>query len=343
MNNVPSEGLQKVGFLARVSVGRVLARLASPKLTVLTFLWLAAGALWIAEGGDATHAMLGPLVLLTVNLCAALVVVPKLKSDPFLLVFHLALLALLALVTVARLTYMEGQVTLTRGVPFDGQYEKIEFGPWHGEHWARLRFTNDRVVDEFPANGDEYRTYNRVRWRDPSGTAREADIGDDRVLEIEGYRIYARYRGFAPLLLWEHPDGAIEYVSVQLGRIEPDGWHGGKTWQLPGGPEVWMGLDHRFERPARGATLIDLGSAQIASPLVVRIGDERNSLAPGATLRFPSGGALTYVRLDAWMSYRIAYQALTPWMVAACLMAAASLIGFYSRRVFRSAAPKEAQ
>lgn len=317
-----------------------LRRLAAPHLSVLAFVLVAAGALWVAEGGASpTAAMVPPLVLLVANLVAALVTHPRFRVDLPLLVFHLALLAFVGLLVVARLTYLDGTAPVTRGATFAGDVVELERGPWHGDGYKNLRFSNEGFVDEFPANGNEYRTYNRVRWWDGEGNPHLAEIGDDRPLVLDGYRIYATRRGFAPRLLWQPDAGGIQFASMQLGSIEADGWYAGNSWQLPGGPEIWLGLHHTVKRPPPGTVRADLGVADIATPLVVRTAAGRHELSPGQTLAL-DGGRLTYVRLDAWLGYRIVYDAATPWMIATLALAIASLIFFYVKRIFRRSSPE---
>jgi cytochrome c biogenesis protein len=321
-HNVPLPGLQAV-----------LALLAAPQATIAAFLLVAAAAIWVSQGGDPTRTLLLPLGVVALNLLAALIVSPRLRGDFLLLVFHLCLLALLLLVALTRLTHMEGQIALTRGALFDGRIDGLQQGPWHDNRWQRIRFINDGIIDEHPANGNEYRTFNRVRWWDRNGRIHAAEIGDDRPLLIDGYRIYAGPRGPAPLLLWEQTDGPIEYASLQLGVIHSDGWQQGKSWQLPGGPEIWVSLDHPFTRPEPGTVQVNLGTAEIRSPLVVRAGEMRHPLAPGESITLP-GGQLSYVRLEAWLGYRISYEVLTPWMAAAVLLAVVSLATYFLRRLF---------
>lgn len=317
---------------------RVLRRLAAPQLSVLSFVLIAAGALWVAEGGaSATVAMVPPLSLLVVNLIAALATHPRFRGDLPLLVFHLALLVLLGLLALARLTYLDAMVPVTRGTTFSGDVADAERGPWHGDGVKALRFSNEGFVDEFPANGNEFLTYNRVRWWDAEGASHVAVIGDDRPLVLDNYRIYATHRGFAPRLLWRQASGEIQFASMQLGRIASDGWNAGNSWSLHGGPEIWLGLNHVMETPQPGSRRADLGVADITTPLVVRVAGARHELLPGQSLEL-EGGTLTYVRLDAWMGYRIVYDGVIPWLIATLAVGIASLIAYYARRIFRRSA-----
>lgn len=311
-----------------------LRRLAAPRYSVAFFLLTAVGALAVAEAGAAaTWAMAVPFGLFLLNLLAALLTHPRFRLDLPLLLFHLALLALVLLFVLGRLTYMDGIVPVTRGAMFDGALVQVEHGPLHPGIPAQLRFRNDGFVDSFPPNGNEFRTDNRVRWWAVDGQAQAAEIGDDRPLVIAGYRIYATRRGFAPYFLWEEPSGRAEYASLQLGSVGPDGRFAGASWRLSGGAEMWVGLHHVVRPPARGSHRIDLGARDVTTPVVVRVGEQRHELLPGQSMAL-AGGRLTYVRLDAWLGYRIVYDMTTPWMIGCVLLGVVSLIWFYVKRVF---------
>lgn len=319
----------------RRSVWRpILRRVAAPQVSAACFVLAAAGALWVVEGdASPTFAMAPSLSLLVVNLLAGLVTNARLRTDLPLLIFHLALAAFVALILAARLTYVDGIVPVTRGTVFDGALTQVEHGPLHGEGLQAIRFSNEGFVDEYPLSGNEYRTYNTVRWWDKRGQPHLAEIGDDRPLIIDGYRIYATRRGLAPRLLWQRTSGEFEYASIQLGHLQADGWYEGNSWQLEGGPSIWVGMQHDIVRPSPGSRREDLGVMTIDSPLVVRVGAQRREIRKGESLML-AGGTLTYSQLDAWLGYRIVYDPTTNWIMATALLAIGSLIWFYMRRVF---------
>ncbi|MCM2313064.1 MAG: hypothetical protein NDI84_16850, partial [Steroidobacteraceae bacterium] len=141
-----------------------LTALASPKLSAIFFVVMAAAALWAKEPGrNITLAMLVPFLLLTLNLVAAIVTNRRFRADLPLLVFHLALLALIFALVAARLTYFEGQATVTAGTTFDGNLVGEEHGPLHDRTIADLRFTNLGFTENYPERGRYHATYNRIR------------------------------------------------------------------------------------------------------------------------------------------------------------------------------------
>ena len=311
---------------------RTLVLLASPKLTVAIFLLIAAAVLWINEGGNKTLAIAPPLLLLIINLSASIATHGKLRTNLALLIFHLALIAFLVLLLVARLTYLNGQIAINLGNSYDGHLLASEQGPWHINRLRSQRFTNLDFIDEFPADGDGYLTFNRVSWQDQQGATFYAEIGDDTPLVMDGYRFYATRRGFTPRLIWQPDSGTIHSVDIRLGLVEPDGWHAGYEWQAPEGEKLWITLDYQVKHPEPGASLKNLNMKHIDAPVVIRTKSERLLLPLGETLEI-NGGKLTYSSLNVWMGYQVVYDPAMPWLFGTCLVGIFSLIAFYIRRI----------
>ncbi|WP_156822026.1 cytochrome c biogenesis protein ResB [Azoarcus sp. KH32C] len=316
--------------------------LASPKLSAAFFVVMAGCALWarIPER-SATLAMLLPFSLLTANLLAAIVTNRRFRADLPLLVFHLALLALVVTLVVARLTYFEGQATVTGGTAFDGKLISETSGALHSRRLDDLRFTNLGFTENYPERGHYHATYNRVRWR-ADGATHTADIGDDIPLILAGYRIYTtRHRGFSPVFRWQKTDGTDELGTVQLRDSNNGAFAGANEWQLPDGRQAWLMVD--IEAPSEEQTgahvRANLGAGSDTDRLILRVGDERHTLSPGEQLVLPEG-TLTYVRLDSWMGYRIVADPTKPWLIGTIAVAVISLVWFYSRIVFRPLSAK---
>jgi len=315
---------------------RLLVGLASPRWTVAIFVLLGAGALAVAEAGwNPTAVMLPPFALLGVNLAASVATNARFRRDLPLLVFHLALVALVILFTIARLTYFEGTTTLTADTEFDHTLLTEARGPLHPDRLSTLRFANEGFTEKFPERGDYHATYNAVRWWDDAGRSKVAEIGDDTPLVLDGYRIYtSARRGFSPVFRWQPAAGDVEYGTVQLQEVDGGGYAPASAWPLPAGPEVWVMLDFdRLPEPQSGERS-GLGAARMPHHLVLRVGDERRELRPGETAEL-DGGKLTYTGLGSWMGYRIIYDPTKPWLVATTIVAIASLLWFYARLLRR--------
>lgn len=327
--------LTMVAECRRVSVAELLRLLASPRLTVTFFLLTAASALAVAHGlGSATLLMVPPFALLAGNLGAALLTHPRFRADLPLLVFHLALLALVALFAIARLLVFEGQFVLTNGLNFDGHFEKEMRGQLHGDGYRQLAFVNDGFVEHSEGIAGRYRTSttNFVRWADPDGTWRAAEISDDRPLVLDGYRIYpSELRGFSAFLVWKPTEGAEERGAVNLPPIGSNEFPQGIAWRLADGTELWSMI--RTAPPGRFiGDRVNLGASSLDHSLVVWAGEERRELRPGGSATL-AGGRITYVALDAWIGYHVVADPTQPWIVATIIAAVGSLVWYYLRRL----------
>jgi len=311
--------------------------LASPRLTIAFFLVTAVGALLVARAGaNATLMMTLPFTLLVINTVAAVICKARFRADPPLLLFHLALLILVVLLVLSRLVYFQGGVILSEGTAFSGDLTVNEQGALHQGNVGGLRFQNEGFTDNFRQRSHENITYNQVRWWDDTGTSYMSVIGDDRPLILDGYRIYTtRHRGFAPLFYWQpEANAAGEYGTVQLEDKGGTSFAPAASWQLRGGPDVWLMLVLDKTAPEQGRDTGNFDTHAIAHKLIVRFNGERHFMDPGGNLEL-EGGRLSYVRLDSWMGYRLVYEPLMPWLVATVAVGVFSLLWLYTRLFFR--------
>lgn len=122
----------------------VLSFLASLKLALVLLLALGAGVLVAYMSVvRTTWALVIPLTLLAVNLSAAVATNAAFRRQKGLLVFHLALIAIILLIAAGRLTYLRGTLELTKGVLFDGNLTTSEAGPLHHSRLKDVRFVQD--------------------------------------------------------------------------------------------------------------------------------------------------------------------------------------------------------
>lgn len=310
-----------------------LQQLASARWTVLFFLLTAAAALAVGyELMTPTVMMAAPFVLLLVNSGAAILVHARFRADLPLLLFHLALVALVALIVLARLTYMKGTTTLSSGAAFDGQLLTEEHGPLYIGRLPEVHFANEGFTENYSARGQRHATYNQVSWQDDAGIWHLAQIGDDHPLLINGYKIYATsHRGFSPLFAWQPDDGSEEYGTVQLPDPQNGAFAPAINYKLPNGSDAWVMLDIKAQLEP-GKPRIGTGSNEPAHALVLRIGNARHVLHLGDQIQLP-GGRLRYARLDSWMGYAFSYDPTRPWIIATILIGIGSLIWFYWRRL----------
>ncbi len=279
-----------------------------------------------------------PLGLLAVNLSAALWVHRGLRRKGPMLVFHLALLALLLLAAVGRLTYLKGEAEVTEGADFGGQLSEVESGPWHTGNLERVEFRNLDLRVHYRASPGRTapkraETLNRVQWTGANGL-REGVIGDQYPLILEGYRIYtSRNFGFAPLFTWSPHSGQPRRGSVHLNQYPAARLNQVREWTPPGSQsQLWIQLDFEDD-------LLPVERASVLRPpaehqLVIRYGEQRQTLLPGQSLRLPEG-VLHYEELVMWMGYRFHYDWTLPWMLAVSLIAVAGLSLHYIQQTRR--------
>lgn len=319
---------------------RLLQAAASPRVTLAALAAIAAGVVAhsAAEGG--APALLAALFGLgAANLAAALLVQPRLRADLPLFVFHLALLALLVLGAVGRLTALTGTLELAQGEVFEGQLLTREEGPLHADGLSRLRFVNDGFTIEYGEGWRRGRTRNAVRVFGPGGEVTVRTVGDIDALVLDGYRFYTTpNKGFAPVFRWVPRDGeAMQRGAVHLPSYPAHEHRQAQAWRIPGtAHDAWVMLE--LDRPAIDPSRDSRFRLPDAHRLVFVLGLQRRELAPGDSVRLDEG-VLVYEGLVAWMGYRVFHDPTLPWLAVTALLAIASLGTFCWRRFGRRRAP----
>ncbi|MDH5330156.1 MAG: cytochrome c biogenesis protein ResB [Aquincola sp.] len=275
---------------------------------------------------------------LGINLLSALVVHPLLRRRLPLLVFHLALLALVLLVGAGRLMRLDGRFELLQGEAFGGRLLDQDAGALYVPRLERLAFRNEGFEIDYAAGRRRGATRNAVRWLDADGVARRAVIGDHRPLVIDGHRIYTTpNKGFAPVMRWqpaaggEPVRGAVHLPSYPMHELRQ-----ATEWTLPDGTRVWLML--RFDETLIAPDAPGRFSMPEQHHLVLRLGEARIELQPGQAWPL-ANGTLVYEGLRTWMGYRVSHDPALPWLLAAALLAALSLAWHYASS-FRT--PREA-
>lgn len=310
-------------------VMRPLRWAASMRLTQVLLGMLAAATLaaYMADGiGTLTLGV--PLGLLTVNLVAAVITNASFRRQPALLMFHLSLIAIVALLAASRLTAVTGRFELTEGAAFDGTLMSSSSGAL-ASPTVDASFVNAGFTVEYGSGLRRGRTRNEVRWIDADGTERQQVIGDQTALVVNGVKFYTTSnKGFAPLFDWtangETPvRGAVHLPSFPLHEGEQV-----RDWRpTAGAPAIRVSLrllDTVLD-PSRPGIL----RMPVRHVLHVRAGDVEAELLPGQGVAI-AGGELRYVGLRTWMGYKVAYDPLVPWLLAAALVAVLALVAHYA-------------
>ena len=201
---------------------RLLLALASLKFTPVGLLLLGVASVGVYKFDDAaTPWLAAPLLLLAVNLIAAVATNGIFRKQMPLLVFHLALIALVLLAAAGRLMYLKGTVELTEGAGFAGLKSR-DAGPLHAGRIDEVQFVNDGFEINYMPGPVLDRLVNRLRWQDAQGAERTGEIELNKPLILHGYRIYpTSNKGFAPLFLWQPGKGEATLAAggvIQCGR-----------------------------------------------------------------------------------------------------------------------------
>lgn len=308
-------------------------QLASHRVTLTALIGIGAGVLasnmgWVSY----TTALAVPLALFALNLVAAIIARPAFRKQPALLIFHLALLAVVLLVAASRLTHLTGWAEVRTGEEFAGRLENERRAPWHVGNIAGVRFVNEGFSIDYATGGRRRETSNRVSFLDAQGVRRSALIGDEHPLELAGYRFYtSSNKGFAATFTWEQLESnEMVLALVSFPSYPAQALRQSYEMQLPGGEQpVWaqLQLPEHF-MPKSGPTQFHVPQSHT---MIIRHGNQRHELRLGEDIRLGQH-RLRYVQLDTWMGYWVHYDWTRPWMLAAVVVAVASLIWYVTRR-----------
>lgn len=306
------------------AVKRAALALASTKFTPVGLVLLGVASVAVYKFDHrATPWLAVPLLLLSLNLIAAVATNGVFRRQLPLLIFHLALIALVLLAAIGRLSYLNGIAELTEGTAFDGLVSR-EAGPLHGGRLEQLHFVNDGFDIHYLEGPVLDRNVNRVRWHDAAGQEHAGTIESNKPLALFGYRIYpTSNKGFAPVMVWQPQGGAPIVGAVHLPSFPANATSQAQTWRPQGSQaDMWIMLrvDENLipaDRPSNFRLPDDRG-------IVLRHRDVRYELQPGQRVSLPDG-TLEYRELRTWMGYRVFYDWTIPWLLATCAVAVLSM------------------
>ncbi|MEN8169368.1 MAG: cytochrome c biogenesis protein ResB [Pseudomonadota bacterium] len=312
-------------YRIRAGVWHALVRMGSLRLTLWLFILFALCIAGYYFGGQQHNGLIiTPLLLLSLNLLATIATHTTFRRQVPLLVFHLALLGMLLLLVLGRLTYLKGEAEVTSGSDFEGLLNSIDAGPLH--HWpgSKLHFhLTDFSIDYAPGVQRDA-TRAQVSWQDSVGNTHQGIVGDQLPLVLDNYRFYTTHnKGFAALFQW-HPQGAMAQAgSIHFPSYPANEYKQAQSWVLPGTRhEVWSQLD--FDELILDPQNTSQFRPPVEHQLILRSGSERHLLRPGQTLQLAQG-RLHYQGLGTWMGFRVFYDWTLPWLLATVLLAVLSL------------------
>ncbi|MBS1142901.1 MAG: cytochrome c biosis protein ResB [Proteobacteria bacterium] len=263
---------------------------------------------------------------LGINLLAMMLTNPRFRQQRPLFVFHLALLAIIFLIAFGRMIYLKGQAELVEGLAFDGQLVSVDAGPWHPWRLDQASFVNRGFSIAYAPGLKRLETRNQVSWVDADGQNREAVIGDDKPLVLQGYRFYTTWnKGFSLLFEWVPERGEAGIGTVNLPSYPANALKQAQQWALPGLQEpLWSML--QFEGELIPADQDGHFRLPDDYRVVVRYADQRWELVPGANQKIAlPGGTLRFIELRSWMGYMLTWDATIPWLLGASTIAVLAL------------------
>lgn len=302
----------------------LLGRLASLKFTAWLLPALGAGAMvHCARAGAAPWWLLAPLAGLSVNLLAAILVAPRFRRQAALLVFHLCLLAVLALVAAGRLTYLDARVEIAEGQSFDpGLVEILAAGPLHHPRLAEVRFEQGEIQVDYAPRLVRGHTRSSVRIPDAAGGGTAGMVGDDTPLIAAGYHFYTTpNKGYAAVLTWEAQGGRAQTGTVHFPSYPMWDWKQVQSWQPPVGAPLQLEL--ALPQAVPMAQAWTLRAPQGARLRVIGAGLDR-SLQAGDRVQL-DGGILRLEAVRLWMGYRIFFDPTLPWLFSAAVLGVLAL------------------
>lgn len=309
-----------------------LERFASLKLTLVVLVMLGVGVVTSYRSEvRTTWTLVVPLLLIALNLGAAVATNGVFRRQTSLLMFHLALIAIILLVAAGRLTYLKGQLELSEGEEFAGDLVSHEAGPFHWWRLDQIRLINDGFTIEYAAGVKRGPTRNHLRYALEGGRTGHAVIGDNEPLVLNGYRFYTSFnKGFAPTFLWHPTRGETQFGTVHLPAYPIHEYRQARDWTLPGtSTAVWTQL--QFDEVILDPDKPSSFRLPQVHTLVLRVGDLRAEMRPGESIELPEG-RLEYAGLRAWMGYTVFSDWTTPWLLAAAALAVTSLAFHFWRK-----------
>lgn len=314
-----------------VPMMQLIKALASLKLTLVGMILLGVASMALYKLEDSAAPWLAaPLLLLALNLIAAVATNSVFRRNTPLLVFHLALISIVLLAAAGRLTYLKGGAEVTEGAAFNG-LKHSESGPLHPWRIDRVQFINEGMEIHYTPGPVRVSTATRLRWLDEKGVERIGEARDNTPLVLFGYQfIVTANKGFAPVLLWQPIAGEAVLGAVHMPSYPAKAESQAATWRPAGSREdIWLMLPFKEDLiPADRASQFRLPDNRT---LVVRRGDARWELQPGERLTL-SDGIMEYQELRTWMGYQVYYDWTVPWLLAASVVAVLSLAWHFWRK-----------
>ena len=312
---------------------KALSLLSSLRLTLVGLLWLAVGLVadqnfWLSG----VWAITPPLLLLALNLSAAMFVDRRFRHQPMLFAFHLSLLLIAGIAGYGQLVTHEYRLLRAESQSYSADMLHpvrggLVVAPGLAEGFIRQGRSE---VDYTP--GIRRGATRSELWLEGRG---RVVIGDDVPLLVDGYRFYTTSnKGFSALFTWLPEQGPAVTGSVLFPSYPVSELMQVLTWQTPGGEDVEFTLG---VPPSPYNDTWTLSSAHVdAADIVLSVIEREHTLRRGATISL-RGGRLRYEQTGMWMGYQIRYDPTLPWLFSAAVLAVIFMAMHFALRLSRPA------
>jgi len=324
----------------------ILTRLASLELTLVGILGVITFSFVYNRMPEiSTSWIVVPLVLLSINLLAAILTNGAFRKQAALLVFHVCLLAVITLIGIGVMIRFDGHVEVVERERFDAANVQIsEMGMFHRMNLDAVAFTQRDVEVAYQPGLIRRSIRSEVIDHRETDDNRLITIGDRVSATFIDYRFVTTFnKGYAIVVLWSGSNGELQRGSINFPSFPEFEWKQINAWTTPGGDQLLLELSLDAAAPRDEAWLLNSKNVQFAVDIS---GNElaSHTLQPGDSVQI-GGGTLKIEDLRMWMGYRIDFNPLLPWIFAAAMLALIALavhfqINFWpARRMAGSAAP----
>jgi cytochrome c biogenesis protein len=272
------------------------------------------------------------------------------------LVFHVALVALLAGIALGGLFGYKGTVLVVQGQGFANvrsSYDVFEPSRLYSDtSLSPFSFTLDRFSAAYQPDGTP-RTFDaRVSYvPKPGAPARTSDVQVNHPLHAAGANVYLVGHGYAPHIQVRDPHGRLVYDSATPFLPDTAMFVSHGVVKVPDGLPHQMGLTGFFyptfvSTPAgpesaypaprdpvlllaawRGDLGLDKAAQSVYSLPVASLKHIANAeLSPGESWRLPDGTRVSFVGVDQWATFQVAHDPGKKLMLAAAVCIIAGLL-----------------
>ena len=307
---------------------KLLAWLSGLPLTLIGLITFLAGILPVVTGYvSATNGLALGYVLLVVNLVFAILVREKIKSSPFLLLFHIALLLMLLAIGFSRLTYFKGWVEISPNMPITEPTGVISKGPWHPNAFKNTRVTLAGFSARYAADGRYQATDSLLLV---GAKEKRVFVSDAKTANILGYQFTRSFNiGFALSFVWMANDGTLVQGLSHFPSMTAYPETQGLELDLPLLQKpLWVGLDVQSDR-------LSYFSPEFRVPKAYRFelmaSNGRHDVRVGETVDLPEG-AIKIMALVPWVGYELYYDPSIYFLLFSALIGVFALAVFLWQR-----------